>query len=418
VSPDGTLTYTLAPNANGSATVTVTLRDDGGTRSGGDDTSDPQAFTITALAVNDAPAGTDRTVTTPEGTDYTFTPADFGFSDLNDSPADDFAAVVIVTTPLRGTLERDGVPVGSGQVITAADIQAGMLKFIPGASESGAPYASFTFKVQDDGGQADGGQDTDPSANTMTINVTRLGHAPEGTDGTVQALEDTEFPFSVGNFGFTDLLDMPPDDLLNVIISTLPTAGTLKLNGVAVVQGQSVSAADIDAGLLRFITALNGNGTPYASFTFQVQDDGGGQNTDLSPNTMTIHATAWNDAPTVSVPGTQAATATQDLTFSTAHGNAITVADVDGNALTVTIAVTGNAGNVVLTLSQNTGLTGVTGNTTASVSFTGSATDVNAALNGLTFKDAAAESGLTFTITVNDGTAPIVSDSFTIHVNP
>src|SRR5439155_22391800 len=39
VSSAGTLTYTPAANANGVATVTVRLRDDGGTANGGTDTS-------------------------------------------------------------------------------------------------------------------------------------------------------------------------------------------------------------------------------------------------------------------------------------------------------------------------------------------------------------------------------------------
>ena len=51
----GTLTYTPAANASGSATVTVRLKDDGGTANGGVDTSGPQTFTITVNAVNDAP---------------------------------------------------------------------------------------------------------------------------------------------------------------------------------------------------------------------------------------------------------------------------------------------------------------------------------------------------------------------------
>jgi hypothetical protein len=40
VAADGTLTYTPAPNANGSATVTVRLSDNGGTANGGVDHSD------------------------------------------------------------------------------------------------------------------------------------------------------------------------------------------------------------------------------------------------------------------------------------------------------------------------------------------------------------------------------------------
>ncbi len=49
VASDGTLTYTPALLALGSATVTVRARDDGGSSQGGDDTSPPQTFTITIL---------------------------------------------------------------------------------------------------------------------------------------------------------------------------------------------------------------------------------------------------------------------------------------------------------------------------------------------------------------------------------
>ena len=48
ISPTGTLTYTPAPNTHGTATVTVHLQDTGGTANGGQGTSAPQSFTITA----------------------------------------------------------------------------------------------------------------------------------------------------------------------------------------------------------------------------------------------------------------------------------------------------------------------------------------------------------------------------------
>jgi VCBS repeat-containing protein len=51
VSSNGTLTYTPAVNASGTANVSVVAKDSGGTASGGDDTSYAQSFTIT---VNDA----------------------------------------------------------------------------------------------------------------------------------------------------------------------------------------------------------------------------------------------------------------------------------------------------------------------------------------------------------------------------
>ena len=55
ISPEGTLTFTLAPDANGTAQVTVVLHDDGGSENGGVDRSAPKTFLVTANAVNDAP---------------------------------------------------------------------------------------------------------------------------------------------------------------------------------------------------------------------------------------------------------------------------------------------------------------------------------------------------------------------------
>ena len=50
-----------------------------------------------------------------------------------------------------------------------------------------------------------------------------------------------------------------------------------------------------------FTPVANANGAGYASFTFQVQDDGGiangGVDLDQSANTMSIDVTAVNDAP-------------------------------------------------------------------------------------------------------------------------
>jgi large repetitive protein len=53
ISADGTLTFTLAPNAFGTANVTFFAQDNGGILNGGNDTSDPQTFTITVNEVND-----------------------------------------------------------------------------------------------------------------------------------------------------------------------------------------------------------------------------------------------------------------------------------------------------------------------------------------------------------------------------
>ncbi len=55
VASDGSLSFTPAPNAYGTATLTVVLRDDGGTANDGQDTSAPWSFEITVTPVNDLP---------------------------------------------------------------------------------------------------------------------------------------------------------------------------------------------------------------------------------------------------------------------------------------------------------------------------------------------------------------------------
>src|SRR5439155_1589862 len=101
--------------------------------------------------------------------------------------------------------------------------------------------------------------------------------------------------------GFSDPNDTPANAFAAVTITALPAAGAVTLNRVAVTSGQSVAITDINSGLLVFAPAANANGAGYASFTFQVQDNGGtlngGVNLDQSPNTMTIDVTSVNDAP-------------------------------------------------------------------------------------------------------------------------
>src|SRR5439155_1228411 len=58
ISSSGALSFTPAANANGSATITIVLKDSGGTANGGVDTSPSQTFTIAVNAVNDAPSFT------------------------------------------------------------------------------------------------------------------------------------------------------------------------------------------------------------------------------------------------------------------------------------------------------------------------------------------------------------------------
>ncbi|MBU3581992.1 hypothetical protein ICN19_08175, partial [Polynucleobacter sp. AP-Capit-er-40B-B4] len=167
------------------------------------------------------------------------------------------------------------------------------------ATNTGALAAVGTGTILDNGtGNIFSGNSGTPDANVQTLSLDYdKNDAPAGTDNAVTILEDGSYTFSAADFGFSDPLDTPANTLQAVIITTLPVDGTLKLNGVAVTAGQVITAADI-ANLV-YTPVANANGSNYANFTFQVIDDGGtannGQNTDQSPNTITINITPVND---------------------------------------------------------------------------------------------------------------------------
>ncbi|WP_373467070.1 DUF5801 repeats-in-toxin domain-containing protein [Metapseudomonas otitidis] len=223
--------------------------------------------------------------------------------------------------------------------------------------------------------------DGTPDSANLTINVIDANSPPAGADATLSLLEDTSHVLTAANFGFSD---SEGNSLAAVKITTLPTAGTLLLNGSAISAGTFVSAADLAAGKLVFSPAANANGNGYAKFTFQVQDNGGtangGVNLDPNPNTITFNVTPVNDAPTADI---------SRLTYSigeksslTLSGTGMSVGDVDGGSdlRTVTLAVAQGA----LTVSAgNSGVTNITGNGTSQVTFRGTLTQLNNLLGGI-----------------------------------
>lgn len=337
------VTFTTALNSVASVTLNVAINDNGNTGTPGPLSANTNV-TLTVTAVNDAPSGTDNTVTTLEDTAYVFGVADFGFTDPNDSPANNFLAVKITTLPTLGTLTNNGNPVVAGAFVPIADINAGLLLFTPVGNANGSPYTSFTFQVQDDGGTSNSGVDLDQTPNTMTVNVISVNDEPSGTDNTVSTQVNTAYVFTAADFGFTDPNDSPSNNLLAVKITTLPATGALTDNGVPIAPGQFIPVADIVGGLLQYTPVAGTFGSPYTSFTFQVQDDGGvpngGVDLDASPNTMLI-----NVADTVP-PVTTIATFPPALTNSTFASFQLNTSDnVNPNTFTLEIKLD----NVALT---------------------------------------------------------------------
>ena len=171
----------------------------------------------------------------------------------------------------------------------------GDFEYTPPANFNGE--LEVTITVYDEQGNSD--------SDEFTLFVTSVNDAPQGENDTITINEDVPHSFQASDFGFSDPDDAGSlagaDSLAAVIITTLPAAGVLTLSGVAVTAGQQIAAANI-ADLV-YTPAANANGVGYASFTFQVVDDGGtsdgGENTDQSPNTITFDVVAQPDTATI-----------------------------------------------------------------------------------------------------------------------
>src|SRR5258705_42105 len=127
----------------------------------------------------------------------TLVASDFGFSDPSDSPGNTLLAVKITSLPAEGSLKLDCAAVVLNHFVSAADLGLNKLVYAPAANGNGAGYASFSFKVQDNGGTAAGGVDLDPTGNTITFDVTSVNDAPVNVVPPAQTTnEDTALTFA------------------------------------------------------------------------------------------------------------------------------------------------------------------------------------------------------------------------------
>lgn len=75
-------------------------------------------LSLSPVNADTAPAGSDKTITVVAGSTYTFTDADWGFTDNGDSPPNNFSAVKLTTMPVAGTLRVDGVDVSGSPTVS------------------------------------------------------------------------------------------------------------------------------------------------------------------------------------------------------------------------------------------------------------------------------------------------------------
>ncbi|WP_315974964.1 immunoglobulin-like domain-containing protein, partial [Pseudomonas sp. 5P_5.1_Bac1] len=166
--------------------ITVTVTD-------GVNTSNVATTTVNVIPVNDAPTAAGGELTGTEDTDLAVTWSSLGVTDLDNVQS--ALGVTITQLPANGTLQyKDGTTwktltsADAGKVFSKADIDAGNLKFVPKANESGitanggtgvgnqqADYAQIKYKPFD-------GKDLGNEA-TLKIDITPVADKPTLTIG-------------------------------------------------------------------------------------------------------------------------------------------------------------------------------------------------------------------------------------------
>ena len=195
IAANGTLSFTPAANANGSATVTVQLHDDGGTANGGVDTSAAQTFTINVTAVNHAPVASNQSVAAVEDTPA---PITLMANDV-ESPTLTYS---IVVGPSHGMLT------GAAPNVT----------YTPALNYNGPD--SFTFKANDGS--------LDSNVATVSISVAAVNHVPVAANDVYATNKDTALTVAAPGVLSNDT-DIDGQAITAVLVSG-PAHGALALN--------------------------------------------------------------------------------------------------------------------------------------------------------------------------------------------
>ncbi len=398
----GTLQYTPVAGQSGTALVTVTVMDDGGTANGGADTT-VDTFTVSVTSVNDPP-----TITGPGNQTILEDGATAALSVTVDDPDGDPNALVLSATSSNQTLIQDG-NLSLGGAGTARTITV-----TPAPDGNGGPV-TITLTV-DDGGAAN-----NTAMTTFDVSVTAVNDAP-----TINAIPN---PAAIPEDSGQQTVNMSG-------ISAGPSNET---------QTISVMATSNNTGLIPnptvTYTSANGTGTlqytPVAGqsgsalITVTVMDNGGTANggDDTTIETFTVNVTSVNAAPVLNPIGnrtvnegsalTFTATATDSdvppdtLTFSLDAGSPSGASITSGGAFSWTPSETQGPDSVNITVR-------VTDDGSPPLSdfetITVTVNEVNAApvLGAIGAQNATQLSNLSFTATATDTDSPVNTLTFSL----
>ena len=376
---------------------------------------------VTVLSVNDAPVRTagsvanltvneDAAITSLGLGTVTYTVGGGGFegSQTLTPGGTPFTVTSVPAASLGNVYLADGTTVVTANTAyTLTQLRGMQFKALADANGVG----TFSYKVQDDGGTANGGVDSITESLTITVNP--VNDAPVNTvPGSRTVNEDTSLAFTAGNAISVNDVDG------NLATTKLTVAsGALNVNlggGATISAGANNSAtltlsgtqAQINAALATLTYQGNANFNGSDSLQVLSTDSAGTPLSDT--DTVAITVTSVNDAPVNSLPIGQSINTSGTLTFSAGNGNLLSVSDVDTANLTVTLAV--GAGTLSLSTTAGLAFTVGDGTTDATMTFSGSQASINTALAGLRYFAPASAQAVTLTVTTNDLSAsPVVN---------
>lgn len=359
----GNLSFTPVANANGNATITVTVNDGQALNN-----TVSQSFLVTVIPVNDAPT---LNVLGNLNVAENATQQTVSLAGISPGAANETQVVTITAS------SSDTAIVPNPTVSYTSANATGTLSFTPVASANGT--ATITVTVND--GQAVNNTTT----RTFTVNVSAVNNAP-----TLAALN---------NVTISEDASMQTVTLTDISTGAANETQTLSITATSsnpgLIPNPTVNYTSPDAsGSLTFTPATNGNGT--ATITVTVNDGQAINNT--STRTFGVTVTPLNDAPSLNALNNL--TVNEDATVQTINLSGIS-SGAANEAQTLTLTATSSDPSLI----PNPIVSYTSPNTTGSLSFTPVAN---------------ANGTATITVTVSDGQAlnNTTTQSFAVTVNP
>ncbi len=273
IDTSGQLTYTPADDANGSATVMVTLMDTGGMDNDGIDTFGPLEFTINVTAVNDPPS-------------FDLPANDTVLEDSGGQTREDWASNIFegAANELEQTVTFNVVNNNNDLFSEQPAIDAdGQLTYTPAPDAHGDATVTVT---------ANDGEDDSPPGQDFTIMVTAVNDVPSFTKGGNDTVLEDSGERTVAAWAM-DIFEGAANEFgqgLEFIVTENSNSELFAVGGAPFI--------DPDSGDLIYTPADDAFGSAVIKVVLMDDDgtDDGGFDTSAE-ETFTINVTAVNDEP-------------------------------------------------------------------------------------------------------------------------